>query len=165
MSHTQRPAPAAWVGIDVSKDALDACLPPAPGGKPRTQAFANDAGGHAALASWADEHAAGVPLGFRLESTGAYGEALAAALAASVHKRTRLSKAGDARLRKALYLPALTAARFDPLLKAFFGRLVAAGKARMAAVGACMRKLLMIAYGVLKNRAPFDPSWASKTAP
>ncbi len=32
----------------------------------------------------------------------------------------------------------------------------------MAAVGACMRKLLMIAYGVLKNRAPFDPAWARK---
>ena len=83
----------------------------------------------------------------------------------SVHKRTRLSKAGDARLRKALHLPALTAIRFNPLLKALFERLVAAGKARMAAVGACMRKLLMIAYGVLKNRAPFDPSWAAKTAP
>jgi hypothetical protein len=32
----------------------------------------------------------------------------------------------------------------------------------MAAVGACMRKLLMIAYGVLKNRVPFDPSWGRK---
>jgi transposase len=80
----------------------------------------------------------------------------------SIHRRTRLSKAGNARLRKALYLPALTAIRFNPLLKAFFERLVAAGKARMAAVGACMRKLLMIAYGVLKNRTPFDPSWALK---
>jgi transposase len=80
----------------------------------------------------------------------------------SVRKRTRLSKAGNARLRKALYLPALTALRFNPLLKAFFERLVAAGKARMVAVGACMRKLLMIAYGVLKNRTPFDPSWVPK---
>jgi transposase len=80
----------------------------------------------------------------------------------SVHKRTRLSKAGNARLRKALYLPTLTAIRFNPLLRGFFERLVAAGKARMAAVGACMRKLLMIAYGVLKNRTPFDPSWGMK---
>jgi transposase len=32
----------------------------------------------------------------------------------------------------------------------------------MAAVGACRRKLLMIAYGVLKNRATFDPVWAMK---
>ncbi|MGL4464304.1 MAG: IS110 family transposase [Planctomycetia bacterium] len=37
----------------------------------------------------------------------------------SVHKRTRLSKAGNARLRKALYLPALTAIRFNPLVAAF----------------------------------------------
>jgi transposase len=81
----------------------------------------------------------------------------------SVRRRTRLSKAGNARLRKALYLPALTALRFNPLLKALFERLVAAGKSKMAAVGACMRKLLMIAYGVLKNRTPFDPSWASRT--
>ncbi len=80
----------------------------------------------------------------------------------SVRRRTRLSKAGNARLRKALYLPALTAIRFNPLLKAFFERLVGAGKTKMQAVGACMRKLLMIAYGVLKNRAPFDPSWATK---
>jgi len=83
----------------------------------------------------------------------------------SVRKRTRLSKAGNARLRKALYLPTLTAVRFNPLLKGFFERLVKAGKPKMAAVGACMRKLVMLCYGVLKNRAPFDPAWASKKAP
>ena len=44
-------------------------------------------------------------------------------------------------------------------------RLVGAGKAKMAAVGACMRKLLMIAYGVLKSRTPFDPSRGRKMAP
>ena len=82
----------------------------------------------------------------------------------SVRKRTRLSKAGNARLRKALYLPTLTAIRFNPLLKGFFERLVAAGKPKMQAVGACMRKLVMLCYGVLKNRAAFDPAWASKKA-
>ncbi|HKB37215.1 MAG TPA: hypothetical protein VKD72_12235 [Gemmataceae bacterium] len=46
-----------------------------------------------------------------------------------------------------------------------FGRLVAAGKPRMAAVGACLRKRAMLCYGVLKNRAPFDPRWASRKAP
>src|SRR5262245_40434694 len=56
---------------------------------------------------------------------------------ASVRRRTRLSKAGNARLRKALYLPTLTAVRFNPLLKGFYERLVAAGKPRMQAVGAC----------------------------
>ena len=83
---------------------------------------------------------------------------------ASVRKPTRPSKAGNARLRKALYLPTLTAIRFNPLLKGFFERLVAAGKPKMQAVGACMRKLVMLCYGVLKNRAPFDPAWASKKA-
>jgi transposase len=83
----------------------------------------------------------------------------------SVRRRTRLSKAGNARLRKAPDLPALRAIRFNPLLTALFERLVSAGKARMAAVGACLRKLLMIADRVLKNRTPSDPSWASKMAP
>ena len=41
---------------------------------------------------------------------------------------------------------------------------VSAGKTQMQAIGACMRKLVMICYGVLKNRAPFDPAWASKKA-
>ena len=80
----------------------------------------------------------------------------------SVRKRTRLSKAGNARLRAALYLPTLAAIRFNPVLRAFFDRLVAAGKPKMQAVGACMRKLVMLCYGVLKNRQPFDPHWASR---
>ena len=83
----------------------------------------------------------------------------------SVRGRTRLSKAGNARLRKALYLPTLTAIRFNPVLKGFFDRLVAAGKPKMQAVGTCMRKLVMICYGVLKNRHPFDPTWSSRITP
>lgn len=83
----------------------------------------------------------------------------------SVRKRTRLSKAGNPRLRKALFLPTQTAVRFNPLLRRFFERLVAAGKPKMQAIGACMRKLVMLCYGVLKNRAPFDPTWSSRIAP
>jgi transposase len=79
----------------------------------------------------------------------------------SVRRRTRLSKAGNARLRKALFLPTQTAVRFNPLLQGFFARLVGAGKPKMQAIGACMRKLVMIGYGVLKNRTPFDPKWTS----
>jgi transposase len=52
--------------------------------------------------------------------------------------------------------------RFNPLLASFFARLVEAGKPKMQAIGAYMRKLVMICYGVLKNRAPFDPNWTSK---
>jgi transposase len=84
----------------------------------------------------------------------------------SVRKKTRLSKAGNARLRTALYLPTLTAIRFNPTLRGFFVRLVeGGGKPKMQAVGACMRKLLMICYGVLKTRTPFDPDWAAKKSP
>jgi len=75
-----------------------------------------------------------------------------------------LSKAGNARLRTALFLPTLTAVRFNPVLKAFYARLVDAGKPKMQAVGACMRKLVMNCYGVLRNRAPFDPAWGSRIA-
>src|SRR5262249_58086678 len=59
-----------------------------------------------------------------------------------VRKRTRLSTAGNARLRKALYLPTLTAIRFNPLLRGFSERLVRAGKPTRQAVGACLRKLV-----------------------
>ena len=81
---------------------------------------------------------------------------------ASVRRKARLGEAGNPRLRKALYLPAQTAVRFNPLLQGFFDRLVAAGKPKLQAIGACMRKRVMIAYGVLKNRQPFDPTWSSR---
>ena len=82
----------------------------------------------------------------------------------SVKRYTRLSKAGNARRRKALYLPTLSAIRSNPVLRAFYERLVAAGKPRVRAVGACMRKLVMICYGVLKSRKPFDPDRPSRIA-
>ena len=41
---------------------------------------------------------------------------------------------------------------------------MAAGKPKMQAVGTCLRELVMLCYGVLKNRAPLDPDWASKKA-
>lgn len=87
----------------------------------------------------------------------------------SVKKRTRLSKTGNARLRKALFLPTQTAVRFNPVLGAFYARLLdperdGGAKPKMQALGACMRKLVMICYGVLKNRTPFDPNRALKIA-
>src|SRR5262245_9169566 len=70
----------AFVGIDVAKATLDACLL-APSGRARQATFANDAAGHAALLAWADRHAAGADLHFCLEATGPYSEAPADALA------------------------------------------------------------------------------------
>src|SRR5262249_57269480 len=80
----------------------------------------------------------------------------------TVCKHTRLSKAGNARLRKTLYRPTRSAIRSNPILKAFFDRLVAAGKPRMQAVGAGVRKLGMLGYGVVQNRPPVDPAWTSR---
>ncbi len=74
--------------------------------------------------------------------------------------RTRLAKTGNARLRRMLYFPAITATRHNPLLKALYERLVAAGKPKMVALAAVMRKLLVLAYGVLKSKQPFNPSYA-----
>lgn len=71
--------------------------------------------------------------------------------------RTRLSKLGSARLRYALYFPALAAARTKGPVQSFAQRLLGAGKAKMVVVAAVMRKLLHIAYGVLKHQRPFDP--------
>lgn len=80
----------------------------------------------------------------------------------SVRKQTRLSKQGNWRLRKALYFPAVTALTWNPLVKAHYERLREAGKPRMVALAACMRKMLMIVYGVLKHQKPFDPAWQSQ---
>lgn len=78
----------------------------------------------------------------------------------SVRGRPQLCKTGNARIRKALYMPALVAKRWNPLLKATAERLAANGKTKMAIIGALMRKLLHLAYGVLKNNRPFDPTTA-----
>jgi transposase len=79
----------------------------------------------------------------------------------SVRGRARLSKVGSSRLRKSLYYPAITALRFNPLIKSFGMRLSAQGKSKMLIVGAAMRKLLHIAYGVLKSQRPFDPTFCA----
>lgn len=78
----------------------------------------------------------------------------------SVHGKTRLSKTGNARLRKALYLPAVVAMQYNPILRTFALRLLENGKPKMAVVGAVMRKLLHQAFGVLKHGQPFDPNYA-----
>ena len=82
----------------------------------------------------------------------------------SVRGRCCLSKVGSSRLRKALYFPAIAALRFNPLVKALGERLKERGKAKMAVVGAAMRKLLHLCYGVLKSQRPFDPNILVKTA-
>lgn len=72
--------------------------------------------------------------------------------------KTRLSKTGNARVRKALFFPALVAKRYNPIVRAFCQRLSQNGKNKMEVVGAAMRKLIHIAFGVLKSGKHFDPN-------
>ena len=74
--------------------------------------------------------------------------------------QTRLSKTGDPMLRKALYMPAVVAWRHNPAIRAFCERLKAAGKNGKAVVCAAMRKLIHIAFAILKSGKPFDPNFA-----
>jgi transposase len=80
----------------------------------------------------------------------------------SLRGRTRLSKIGNARLRRALYFPAITALRCSPFFQAWAEGLCARGKCKMSVICAGMRKLVHVAYGVLKTGTPFDPEWARK---
>ena len=78
----------------------------------------------------------------------------------SVHHPPRLAKTGNSRLRRALYFPAMVAMRHNPAVRALAERLRARGKRPMVIVGAAMRKLLHLIYGVLKSGKPFDPAVA-----
>lgn len=62
---------------------------------------------------------------------------------------------GRARVRAALYMGALTASRFNPVIRDFYQRLLAAGKPKKLALTACMRKLLVILNAMLKHRSPW----------
>jgi transposase len=75
---------------------------------------------------------------------------------ASVHRPRRISKVGNRHLRAALYMPALVAIQHEPNVKAFYNKLVAAGKKPMQAVVAVMRKLLHAIWGMLKHDQDFD---------
>jgi transposase len=84
----------------------------------------------------------------------------------SVRRRPKLSKIGKAGIRAALYWPAITAMTRCPAMKAFAERLAAKGKAKKVIIGAVMRKLVHICYGVIKHQTPYDPAKAfGRTAP
>lgn len=78
----------------------------------------------------------------------------------SVRGRTMLSRTGHADLRRALYMPGLVARRHNPVLKAFGDRLSETGLAPKAVVGAVMRKLAHLIYGVVTSGKPFDANFA-----
>ena len=79
----------------------------------------------------------------------------------SVRRRSRLSKIGKASIRGALYWPAITAMQHNPVIRDLKERLEQKGKHKNVIIGAAMRKLLHLAYGVLKNNTPFDANYGS----
>jgi transposase len=74
----------------------------------------------------------------------------------SVLKKVRISRIGHAFLRKSMYMPAMTTLYKTDWGKLFFQRLDAAGKPPKLIIGAMMRKLLHVAFGVLKSGLPFN---------
>lgn len=79
----------------------------------------------------------------------------------SVRGRPKLSKAGNPVIRAKLYMAAVVAIRHNPDIKAQYERLTRKGKSKMSALGAAMRKLVHICFGVLKHQKPYQPKTAS----
>jgi transposase len=75
----------------------------------------------------------------------------------------RCIQGGRAVVRSALYMATLVASRHNPVIRAFYQRLVAAGKARKLALTAAMRKLLVILNAMLRDRTSWNPDHAAAT--
>ena len=73
------------------------------------------------------------------------------------HRGKRTVWGGRARVRAALYMGALVASRWNPVIRDFYQRLLAAGKPKKLALTACMRKLLTILNCMLKNGQAWNP--------
>lgn len=74
----------------------------------------------------------------------------------SVRGRAHLSKAGDSIIRSKLYLAAVVATQYNPDIKFQYTRLLTSGKTKMSALGAAMRKLVQICFGVLKHQTQYQ---------
>jgi transposase len=77
----------------------------------------------------------------------------------SVKRRAQMSKRGSAAMRQLLYLPAVTATRCNPHVKAIYTRMIVRGACKMSAIGAAMRKLAHLCFGVIHSQRPYDPTW------
>jgi transposase len=83
----------------------------------------------------------------------------------SVDKKPRLSKNGNASLRRALYMPALVAVRHQENFRGFYQHLVEHGKSKMQALVAAMRKLLHAIFGMFRQDQFFDGAKVYALAP
>lgn len=80
-------------------------------------------------------------------------------------QRAGLHPLGHGKLRAQLWMPTLSAVRFNPWLRAYYDRLIARGKLRKVALVAAMRKLLVAIYSVAKHRRPFVPHLTPQESP
>lgn len=85
----------------------------------------------------------------------------------SVYRPSKLSKRGNPSLRASLYFPVMAAIRFNPHIKAVYQRLLERGKRPKSALCACMRKLLELAFAIVKNNTPYcaDHTQSSQKCP
>ena len=74
----------------------------------------------------------------------------------SVNKRSRLSKAGDSKIRSSLFMPSIVALQYNPHIKALYQQIREKGKPKMLIVSAAMRKLVHLCYGVLKHQTAYQ---------
>ncbi len=79
----------------------------------------------------------------------------------SILGKPRICKTGNAELRRDLYMPAVVAMRFNPALSAFAARLKAKGKPSKVIIVAVMRKLIVLAFALLKSQESFNPTLAA----
>ena len=80
----------------------------------------------------------------------------------SVFKKTQVSKQGRSELRRCLYMPAISALKSNPVIQSLAERMTKTNHQKMEIVVAAMRKLLHLAYGVLKTQVPFDPNYGAQ---
>ena len=73
------------------------------------------------------------------------------------HKGKRITWGGRATVRTALYMAALSAIRYNPVIKTFYERLLANGKLKKVALVACMHKILTILNAIVKSGSPWNP--------
>lgn len=77
----------------------------------------------------------------------------------SVRGKSHLAKQGNAKLRRALYMPTLVAVHHNPIFRQHYQKLLKRGKLKKVALVACMRKLLNLIRAMLINRKPFNPQY------
>ncbi|CCN16263.1 transposase for IS1663 [Bordetella bronchiseptica MO211] len=151
-----------FIGIDVSKAKLDCTLLTAEADKRKTKVVVNTI---PAIGPQAGNAILAVMHNRRIDSA----QTLAAYLGvvpvqrqsgSSLNSCARLSKAGPSQVRATLYMAALVGTRHNPHIRALYQRLLKAGKSKKAALGAAMRKLVHLCFGVLKNRIPYQPNYA-----